>query len=301
MSKSTRPSIIEKALYGREARSKPGEPEERSRARGPRPGKSGGRFYEETESGFEVLESGVEEAETSAESRGDGFSDTDPAHEIKRWDDAAESMFRRDYIFAGKAGDGASDQFDMLRTKILREMREKGWRTLGITSPMPRSGKTTISINLSISIAKGIHKDIVLVDLDLRNPTIANYLGIDASPDLSDFLDGNINFREPFVNPGIPRLLILPNKTAHDNSSEMLTSRAAVGLAKRLRAMDDVQLVVYDLPPALPTDDTLAFMPQIDCLLIVVADGFTTRRELEATQKLLKNYNVLGYVLNQLY
>ncbi len=64
--------------------------------------------------------------------------------------------------------------------------------------------------------------------------------------------------------------------------------------------MEDVQIVVYDLPPILPTDDTLAFMPELDCVLVVLADGVTTKEELEDSREMLKHTNVLGYVLNQL-
>jgi Mrp family chromosome partitioning ATPase len=63
--------------------------------------------------------------------------------------------------------------------------------------------------------------------------------------------------------------------------------------------MEDVQLVVFDLPPVIPTDDTLAFLPQLDCVLVVIAEGMSTRQELEETRQMLQHTNVLGYVLNQ--
>lgn len=211
----------------------------------------------------------------------------------------SKAVLARRHIVAGDKGNPVADQFDILRTKILREMKANGWRTLGITSPMPHCGKTTVAINLCVSIAKGIHKDIVLVDLDLRNPRIGSYLDINSSPDLSDVLEGRVRFQEPLVNPGIPRLLIIPNNKAYLHSSEMLTSREAILLAENLCSMEDVQLVVFDLPPVLPTDDTLAFLPHVDCLLVVIADGVSTKQELEKTRQLLQHSNVLGYVLNQ--
>jgi protein-tyrosine kinase len=205
----------------------------------------------------------------------------------------------RNHIVAGNKRHEAADRFDMLRTQILQEMAANGWRSLGITSPTPLCGKTTVAINLAISIAKGIRKDAVLVDLNLRNPAIADYLGIDSSPDLSDLLQGNISFGDPFVNPGIPRLLIIPNRTVHVNSSDTLTSAAAVALAQNLRAMENTQIVIYDLPSILPTDDVLAFLPELDCVLMVLAEGGSTKGELEKSKRLLKHTKILGYVLNQ--
>jgi protein-tyrosine kinase len=202
-------------------------------------------------------------------------------------------------IIAGHKGHPAAEQFDILRTRILREMSVRGWRTLGVTSPMPRCGKTTVAINLCISIAKGIQRDVVLVDLDLRNPRVASYLGINSSPDLSNFLDGEVSFQATLVNPGIPRLLILPNHKTYLESSEALTTPEAVSLAQNLRSVEGIEMVVFDLPPLLPTDDTLAFLPQVDCLLVVLADGKSTKRELEETRQLLEQANVLGFVLNQ--
>jgi Mrp family chromosome partitioning ATPase len=210
-----------------------------------------------------------------------------------------QATFEQHRIVAGNKGSAAADKFDMLRTQIFQEMNAKGWRTLGITSPMPRCGKTTVAINLCVSMAKACRKDVVLVDLDLRNPTVANYLGIESTPDLSDILDGRISFRGPLVNSGVPRLLIIPNKKTYLNSSEALASPEAIALAQNLKAVDDFQIVVFDLPPALPTDDTLAFLPNVDCILVVLADGTTTKQELADTQQLLKHTNLLGFVLNQ--
>ena len=284
MTESTGRTTIEKALVLKEARSKSGTDQRtvslEEWSRGSSGSFSSGFQPSHETHDIEIPKSGLE-------------------REFLRRDAAAEPATKADYILPGKVGDGASSQFDMLRTKILGEMQEKGWRSLGITSPMARSGKTVIAVNLSISIARGIHKDIVLADLDLRHPSIAGYLGIDNSPDLSDFLEGRIEFMEPLVNPGIPRLLILPNRTSHSNSSDMMVSPAMTALPQRLQAMANVQLVIYDLPPALPTDDTLAFLPHVDCILVVVAEGVTTKQELDATRKLLRKHNVLGYVLNK--
>jgi len=189
--------------------------------------------------------------------------------------------------------------FDMLRTQVLRAMSEKGWRTVGVTSPTRQCGKTTAAINLAISIANQTTGRVVLVDFDLKCPRIGEYLGIEGKPDLSDVLEVRAPLEAALVDPGIPGLLVLPNGKAQENSSGILAKSETVSLVKDLRSNRDVRVTIFDLPPVLTTDDTLAFLPQVDCLLIMLADGKTTKPELEETRRLLEGTPVVGYVLNQ--
>jgi Mrp family chromosome partitioning ATPase len=188
---------------------------------------------------------------------------------------------------------------DLLRTKVLHEMRSKGWRTLGITSPMPHCGKTTLAINLAISIAGFVDKNVVLIDFDLRHSSVGKYLGIDSTPGIGNYLNGEVPFEATLVDTGIPRLLVVPNDAPTQNSSELLNTRKASILLKRLKNAGDVKVAIIDLPPTLPTDDTLALLPQLDCILMIAADGVTTKRELEDAQRALQRGNVLGTVLNK--
>ncbi|MDO8413478.1 MAG: protein tyrosine kinase, partial [Gallionellaceae bacterium] len=92
-------------------------------------------------------------------------------------------------IFAFNKNDPTSVIFDVLRTQILQKMEEKGWRTLAITSPTPKVGKTVIAINLAMSIAQKTNKTAMLVDFDLRQPRIGLYLGLAMEKSLNDLLD----------------------------------------------------------------------------------------------------------------
>jgi len=202
-------------------------------------------------------------------------------------------------IIAGDKRDPRTAAFDLLRTQVLKEMRQKGWRTLGITSPTPDCGKTTIAINLALSIAQQTSPSILLADFDLRRPKISDYLGIQPKHDLSDYLEGRVPASAALVDPGIPRLLVLPNRRGHENATEMLIRREARELVLSLRAEDEERVLVLDLPPLLNTDDTIAFLPQVDCVLLVVADRITKKPDLEAALRLLTEANFLGTVLNK--
>lgn len=205
----------------------------------------------------------------------------------------------RHRLIAANKRDSRAATFDMLRTRVLSEMRDKGFRTIAVTSPVPGCGKTTVAINLALSIVQQTAPEVLLADFDLRRPKIGQYLGLATEFDLSDYLEGRTSLFAAMVNPGIPRLLVLPNKQAYLNAAEILTTPEVQALVDALKIEDTDRVSIFDLPPVLPTDDAIAFLPQVDCVLLVVADGSTTRADLEESLRLLEGNEVLGVVLNK--
>lgn len=192
-----------------------------------------------------------------------------------------------------------SSNFDLLRTLVLKKMDAKGWRTMAITSPTPEAGKSMVAINLAISIAQQTNKTAILVDFDLRRPKIGSYLGIPMEKSLNDLLEGQSTLSEALVNPDIPRLVILPTKKSVRNSSETLSSRKISDLIKDVRERYESRIVIFDLPPLLVADDSIALLPQVDCILLVVANGMSTRQEIEESLRLLPAENLIGTVFNK--
>src|SRR5690606_40435255 len=84
----------------------------------------------------------------------------------------------------------ASSAYKMLRTRILQRMRRNGWTTLAVTGTCPDEGKTLTAINLSMSLARDMSTSVMLVDLDLRKPAIAHYLGVSPRFGIADYLQG---------------------------------------------------------------------------------------------------------------
>jgi len=202
-------------------------------------------------------------------------------------------------IVAFNKNDASSMNFDILRTHILQKMEENGWRTLAITSPTPGAGKTVISINLAMSIAQQTSKTAMLVDFDLRRPKIGAYMGLPMVKSMNDLLDGTADLQDVLVNPDLPRLVVLATKSPVKNSSEILSSRRVADLIKDLRSRYESRIVIFDLPPVLSTDDAIALIPQIDCVLMVVANGMSTKQELEDSLRLIPKANLIGTVLNK--
>jgi protein-tyrosine kinase len=189
--------------------------------------------------------------------------------------------------------------FDLLRTQVLQQMGEKGWRTLAVTSPSVASGKTVVSVNLAMSIAHHPQYRATLVDFDLRRPSVSACLGLPAGTTLSDLLEGDAELKDCLVNVGLPRLTVLPASRPIAGASDVLSSARVAALISQLRTAAPNGITIFDLPPVTAVDDVIAVLPKIDCVLLVAGNGMSTKRELQESQRHLARFNVIGTVLNK--
>lgn len=202
-------------------------------------------------------------------------------------------------IVAQSKSDMNSYSFDSLRTQIIQKMEENNWRTIAVVSPTPQSGKTLISINLAISIAHQPQKTAILVDFDLRRPKVASYLGIHTEKSMNDYLQNKAQLKDIMINPGIERLVVVPTMKPVSKSAETLSSNKVTNLISELRDRYDSRIVIFDCPPVLNSDDAMVLLPQVDCILLVIANGMSTQSEIEETLHHLPKDNLLGIVLNK--
>lgn len=193
-----------------------------------------------------------------------------------------------------------TDAMKMLSTQVLQRMEENHWSSIAITSPRLAAGKTTIAINLGLSIAKEIDYTVLLVDANLRHPNIHQYFGIEPEYGLSDYLTNDIQLCDILVNPrGIDRFVLLPAGRPHSLSTELLGSPKMAHLADELTSKYPNRIIIFDLPSILATADALAFMPCVDCSLVVVEDDVTKQGDLKTSIEMLSVTNVIGTVLNK--
>jgi Mrp family chromosome partitioning ATPase len=179
----------------------------------------------------------------------------------------------------------------------MQKMRQNGWNSLGITAPTEGCGSTLTAINLAISIAQDVNHTVLLVDLNLRDPSVHKHFGEHNGPGLSDYLVKN-QIPELLFNPGIDRLVVLPGNEPIAASSEYLTSPRMIELIREIKNRYDSRIVIFDLPPLLASDDVMVVAPHIDALMLVARDGVTKKHELVRAQELLKGKNVVGTMLN---
>ncbi len=195
--------------------------------------------------------------------------------------------------------DGNSAVFDSLRTQVLKKMTENNWRTLAVVSPTPESGKSVVSINLAISIAKQPQKTVVLADFDLRRPKISTYLGLKPKKSLNEYLQGKAELKDIMINPGIPKLIVLPTLHSVAKSSEMLSSKRVLNCIEELSERYASRIVIFDSPPVLNTDDAIVLFQHVDAVLLVIANGMSTQAEIEETMYHLPKEKLLGVVMNK--
>lgn len=211
------------------------------------------------------------------------------------------SILRGNRIIVGSGEFAAAETaYKILRTQVEQRLAARGWNSLAISSPGAGSGKTTTAINLSLALAQELHRTVLLVDLDFRNPSVHKVFQFDVKHGLIDYLLDGVPLSDILINPGIDRLVILPaGQNAVPNSSELLSSPDMIRLVDELKSRYPSRIIVFDLPPLLWSDDMLAFAPYVDTTLLVVSEGLTTKEELKRVMEVMGENNVLGTVLNR--
>jgi Mrp family chromosome partitioning ATPase len=115
-----------------------------------------------------------------------------------------------------------ADSIKMLRTQVLQRMNDNGWNVLGVTSAARGEGKTQTTLNLGISIAMEMEYTVLVVDTNLRHPSVHEYFGIKPEYGFSDYLNDDIELSEILINPkDIKHFVILPGGKPLHNSAEM--------------------------------------------------------------------------------
>lgn len=202
-------------------------------------------------------------------------------------------------VIAGLYNNPQSAVFRMLRTQILKKMRDNDWQTLAITSPTAGEGKSLVASNLAVAMAMELNQTVLLVDMDLRNPSLNQYFSLNAQSGLKDYLEQDIKLQDVLLNPGIKRLVILPGKNRAEDSAELLSSPKMAELVNDLKTQYDSRIIIFDVPPILQTDDVLLSANYFDATLLVIEDGKNKEAEITKSMQLLEGYHLIGTVLNK--
>lgn len=202
-------------------------------------------------------------------------------------------------LLVAKDGGPNSAPFDMLRTKVLHQMRTNGWRRIGITSPLMGCGKSTVALNLAFSFARNPEMRVMLLDADLRRPSIATMLGIAPSASLFSVFAGRVSFEGCALAFG-PNLCFATNSRPHRSPSELMQLNQVAEELDRIDAEYEPDVMLFDLAPILQTDDALSVLQRLDAVIIVAAAEVTSIKELDQCEAdVAANTNVLGVVLNK--
>lgn len=194
-----------------------------------------------------------------------------------------------------------SDYYRVLRTRIKQKMEPMGWTKLGVTSAASQAGKTFTALNLAITMARASDDDVILIDCDVRNPSVAKGLGITVDVGLVDFLAGSGTIEETmFALEHRPNLKVIPGRIDSDRHErfEAMTGPLMRELFDSLQAESPNSRIIVDLPPVLVGDEVLGIAPSLDAFLFIVRDGKTNIDSLKTAMDMLQDFEVLGTVLN---
>lgn len=224
--------------------------------------------------------------------------DTTPA-----WEPAQESALPRGQLDPRLAsflepGSLAVESFKMLRAKILTRNSESRPRTLMVTSPQPMDGKTMVATNLAISIAQGVNEYVLLVDCDLRRPSLDRILGLNVHVGLGEYLEKGTSVGPYLLKTPLDKLTLLPAGKPSPMPFELLSSEKARRLVEELRGRYEDRYIIFDATPAQFAAETTFLASIVDGILLVVRSGKTSRNSvLEAIENLDRN-KIVGVVFN---
>jgi protein-tyrosine kinase len=209
------------------------------------------------------------------------------------------AAMERNCVLPQVADQVALRAYKILRTRFLQKLSANQWNSVAVTGTESGQGKTLTAINLSVALAQDPNTKVCLVDLDLHRPQVAAQMGLGFEWGLGDYLVGNCQTDQIIYESGMPRLVIIPNSKPFEHSSEMLAGARMLELMRVIEAEMPRHIVIFDMPPLLLADDVLTFAPQVDGVLLVVAEGMTLRATVEKAKELLADMNLIGVVLNR--
>jgi capsular exopolysaccharide synthesis family protein len=148
-----------------------------------------------------------------------------------------------------------AEQFRKLKTRIHRWSASRPLKTIMITSSTNGEGKSFSVANLAVSLAREIHNRVLMIDCDLRNPTLTKYFGLENGRGLSEYLQGRGELRELVMETGIETLQILPAGMAENAPADLVASTKMKALLNELKSQTETEFVIIDATPVLATTE----------------------------------------------
>ena len=191
----------------------------------------------------------------------------------------------------------AAEQYRQLRTRLSLAEGATAVRTVLITSPQKGEGKSITSANLALTMAQEIQRRVVIVEADLRKPSLQHLFGLPNGPGLSEYLAGAVDLKQVMRFLPDQHLTVITAGSTPGNPAELLGSTAMRRLLDALRTAFD--RVLLDTPPVLPLADVAILAPMVDGTLMVVRAGYTPKPAIENALRAFDSSRLLGVVLNE--
>ncbi len=191
------------------------------------------------------------------------------------------------------------EEFNKLRSTVIALTKgEKFLNTLMVTSTVSEEGKSMTALNLAISLAKEQDHTVLLVDTDLRRPSIHKYLDINPEVGLVHCLRDDVPIEKALIKTGVGKLVVLPAGEALKDPLDMLSSIRMKDIVSELKERYPERYVIFDTPPAQLFADAGVLAAFLDATLFVVREGKANKEDVVKTLEEFKGHNLLGVVYN---
>jgi capsular exopolysaccharide synthesis family protein len=191
----------------------------------------------------------------------------------------------------------AAEQYRALRTRLAHVDGAHNLRSVLVTSPQKGEGKSVTAANLALTMAQELHRQVVIVEADLRKPSLQHLFGLPPGPGLAEYLSGAADLASVMKFLPDYQLTVIPAGMTPTNPAELLGSTAMRRMLDQLRTRFD--RVILDTPPVLPLADVAVLAPMVDGALLVVRAGVTPKPAIENALRAFDSSRLLGVVLNE--
>jgi capsular exopolysaccharide synthesis family protein len=190
----------------------------------------------------------------------------------------------------------AAEQYRVLRTNIIKLSQTQALKVILITSPGPGDGKTLTTMNLALSFCQKPDTRVLLIEADLRKPSVGALVAMDPGPGLADYLAGEASLEQVVRPTSIPNFHLLDSGKHSSTPADLLHSPRLGSMMEVLRS--HFNWIVLDGPPTNPVADYELLTPICDGVVLVVRPFYTQRDLLRLTTEALRGRKVLGCVVN---
>jgi protein-tyrosine kinase len=220
-----------------------------------------------------------------------GQEDARPAPDSENWDE----RLLRAVNFSGQI----SESFRVLRSKILMPLDGRQTpKTIMVTSVRPREGKTFVTANLGIALAQCVDQYSLLVDCDLRLPSLAKLFGVPDDKGLADYLRNKAEMVDLIRKTSMEKLSILASGIPPANPAELLGSARMHGLVGELSSRYPDRFVIFDSPPLQVASESMVLAQVVDGVVLVVRYGVSTRSLVEKAIEEIGRQKIIGMIFN---
>jgi len=192
-----------------------------------------------------------------------------------------------------------SEEYRKLKSSISRLTKQDGFRNvMMVSSCLSEEGKSITALNLAVALSRELDHSVLLIDGDLRRPSLHRYLGIRCKKGLTDCLIDDIEPASVIIRTDIDNLSLLPAGKRVDNPFELLSSRKMSELTKEMKYRYTDRYIIFDTPPILPFAETRLLGSLTDGMILVVREGTTSIEQIREAIAMLKDVTIYGIVYN---